>query len=147
MEKQDIPQDDKILDGKRVACYVLEKDGKYVVGKSSGWDAVNIANIQAWEYISERLDQVADDVNSGKKSVLAFFMEKDQMDVALLSKYIKLPKWRVRRHLKPDVFAKLKPELLERYASVFRIPVDELLKSQKVNTSLDLLKKEKNIKE
>ena len=112
MEKSEIPQDDKILDGKRVACYVLEENGKYVIGKSSGWDAVNIANIQAWEHISERLDQVAEDINRGKKSILAFFMEKEQMDVSLLSKYIKLPKWRVRRHLKPSVFAGLKGDCL-----------------------------------
>ena len=147
MEKSEIPQDDKILDGKRVACYVLEENGKYVIGKSSGWDAVNVANIQAWEHISERLDQVASDINHGNKSILAFYMEKEQMDVSLLSKYIKLSKWRVRRHLKPSVFAKLKPDLLERYASVFKISVNELLQSPKVNTSLDLLKKDKKIKE
>jgi len=144
---QDIPQDDKILNGRRIACYVLEEDGKYIVGKSTGWDPVNVANIQAWEYIYERIDQVSMDINLGKKSVLAFYMEKNQMDVALLSKYVKLPKWRVRRHLKPSVFKKLKPDLLERYASIFMTSVDELLQTSKVYTSLEMLKKEKKIKE
>ncbi|MBN2419461.1 MAG: hypothetical protein JXL81_08775 [Deltaproteobacteria bacterium] len=147
MKKQDIPQDDKILDGKRIACYVQEEDGKYVIGSSTGWDAVNVANIQAWEYIFERIDQVVRDISDGKKSVLAFYMEKDQMDVSLLAKYVKLSRWRVRRHLKPSVFKNLKPDLLERYASVFRIPVDELIQPLKTNTSLELLKKEKKIKE
>lgn len=147
MDKQNIPQDDKILDGKRVACYVVEEDGKYVIGKSAGWDAVNIANIQAWEHIYEKIDQVTKEITAGKKSVLAFYMEKDQMDVSLLAKYIKLPKWRIRRHLKPSVFHRLKPALLERYASVFRMSVDEFLQPPKVYTSLDLLKKDKKIKE
>ena len=147
MEKRDIPQDDKILDGKRIACYVLEEDGKYVIGKSAGWDAVNIANIQAWEHIYEKIDQVAKEITDGKKSVLAFYMEKDQMDVSLLAKYVKLPKWRVRRHLKPSVFRSLKPDLLVRYAAVFRITVDELLQPPKLYTSLELMKKDKKIKE
>lgn len=147
MKKQDIPQDDKILDGKRVACYVLEEDGKYVIGRSTGWDAVNVANIQAWEHIYERINKVTKDIADGKKSVLAFYMEKDQMDVTLMAKYVKLPKWRVRRHLKPSVFGNLKTDLLERYASVFRISVDELLQPPKILTSMELLKKEKKIKE
>ena len=147
MKKQEIPQDDRILDGKRIGCYALEEDGKYIIGGSTGWDAVNVANIQAWEHIYERIDRVSKDIADGKKSVLAFYMEKDQMDVSLLAKYIKLPKWRVRRHLKPSVFEKLKPDMLERYASLFRIPVDELLEPSKVYTTLEMLKKEKKIKE
>ena len=147
MEKRDIPQDDRILDGKRVGCYALEENGKYVIEPSTGWDPVNVANIQAWEYIYERIEQVSKEIADGKKSVLAFYMEKDQMDAALLAKYVRLPKWRVRRHLKPSVFKKLKPDLLERYASVFQIPVDELIQPSNIYISLELLKKEKRIKE
>ncbi len=147
MEKKDIPQDDSILDGRHIACYVLEEDGKYVIAKSAGWDPVNVANIQAWEYIYERIEKVSEEIAQGKKSVLAFYMEKDQMDIPLLAKYVKLPKWRVKRHLKPSIFKNLKPALLERYALVFRISVDELLNPPKIYTSLELLKKDKKIKE
>ena len=127
MEKKDIPQDSMIFDGQLAACYAVEGNGRYVIGKSAGWDAVNVANAQAWEFISQQIAKVVDEILAGKKSVLAFHMERFQMDVALLAKYVNLPKWRVRRHLNPAVFNHLKPEMLKRYAKVFQLTVDAFL--------------------
>jgi len=48
------------------------------------------------------------------------------MDVALLAKYAGKWQWQVRRHMKPEVFAKLSPDLLQRYAGIFNITAEEL---------------------
>ena len=50
-----------------------------------------------------------------------------QMPASLLSKYARLNRWRVKRHLKQDVFKRLKPEILRRYADVFGITLEQLL--------------------
>jgi hypothetical protein len=34
--------------------------------------------------------------------------------------------WRVKRHFKPKVFAKLNDKILQKYAETFEISVDEL---------------------
>ncbi|MDY6802159.1 MAG: helix-turn-helix domain-containing protein [Bacteroidota bacterium] len=54
-------------------------------------------------------------------------MEKNQMNVSLLADYVELSKWKVRKHLKPKGFKKLKPKQLEIYATVFNISVNELM--------------------
>ena len=36
-----------------------------------------------------------------------------------LASYVRLPRWRVKRHLKPSVFNRLKPEIMQRYVDLF----------------------------
>ena len=93
---------------------------------TAGWEPKNIANLQAWEVIRDQLQETLAAIRAGRASALAFHMARNQMDVPLLAAYVGLPRWRVRRHLKPAVFARLKPALLERYAAVLEISVEEL---------------------
>jgi hypothetical protein len=53
-------------------------------------------------------------------------MVNHQMTVGLLAKYVRINRWRVKRHLKPRVFKKLKPSVLQRYADVFEMDVTRL---------------------
>jgi hypothetical protein len=53
-------------------------------------------------------------------------MARCQMDAGLLAGYVQLARWRVKRHQRPAVYARLKPELLERYARVFGVAAAEL---------------------
>jgi len=53
-------------------------------------------------------------------------MEKNLMDVKLLSDYSGLPKRKIRKHLKPSNFAKLEDKILGLYAETFGITVDRL---------------------
>jgi hypothetical protein len=55
-------------------------------------------------------------------------MVKNQMNVSLLAKYVGFNRLRVRLHLKPSVFGRLNPSILEKYARIFEIEVGELLK-------------------
>jgi hypothetical protein len=48
------------------------------------------------------------------------------MTAGLAASYVRLPRWRVKRHLKPSVFNRLKPEILQRYADLFGMTLAEL---------------------
>jgi hypothetical protein len=53
-------------------------------------------------------------------------MELHKMDLAILSEYVGMWKWRVKRHFKPEVFAKLDDKTLQKYAAAFGITITEL---------------------
>jgi hypothetical protein len=89
--------------------------------KSPGFEPQNIALEQAWDEVNENIEAALDMVEAGKKSPLFFFMNREIMEVKILAEYMKLPKWKVKRHLKLDRFNKLDNSVLEKYAKVLRI--------------------------
>jgi hypothetical protein len=131
MKKDEVPQDNGLMDGKfRDLCYALDENGKYVQVLSVGWEPKNIAMIQAWEVIKEQISEVRKQVKSGELSPLAFHMEKNLMDLHLLSEYSGFSKSTVKKHLTPEGFKKLKPKELEKYTAAFNITLDQLLKAE-----------------
>lgn len=127
MKKKEVPQDQGINGPWRPICYAVdEKSGEYSPAQSSGWEPANIANGIAWEFIQEDLDRIIKKIREGELSPLAYYMAKNLMDVKTLAKYVNLSSWKVKRHLRPHVFKNLDNAGLERYASVFRITVEEL---------------------
>ncbi len=126
MKKEEVPQQGEWTAGCREINYAVDEKGRYSLELSSGWEAKNITLGQAWEQIEEQLHQVLVEVRAGRKSPLAYHMIKNQMDPALLAQYTGLAQWRVRRHLKASVFARLSSEILNRYAALFRIDVATL---------------------
>lgn len=126
MKKEEVPQHGGLTAGCREVSYAVDADGRYSLELSVGWEAKNVTLRQAWEAIAEQLSEVLIEVQAGRKSSLAYHMVKNQMDVALLSQYSGIPRWRVRRHLKPAVFARLSSKLLAVYADLFRISVASL---------------------
>ncbi|MBN4061872.1 MAG: hypothetical protein COA57_07965 [Flavobacteriales bacterium] len=128
MKKAEVPQDDEqMLEGKtHKVFYATDEHGNYAKVPSVGWEPENTALKQAWDIINEKVAEAKKCVLSGEASPLVYHMEKNQMDVKLLSQYSGIAGWRIKRHLKPKVFQKLKPSLLEHYAKVFNISVQEL---------------------
>lgn len=126
MKQEEVPQDSRLLEGQQQICYAVDEQGHYVLAPSAGWDPSNVTNIQAWDVIRDQLNEVLAGIRAGEQSALAFHMARNQMDVALLAEYVGLSRWRVRRHLKPKIFARLKPVLLQRYADLFEISVTSL---------------------
>ena len=126
MKKKDVPQHGGLLSGNREVNYAVDSDGRYTLESSVGWEAKNIALRQAWEAIADQLYAVVADIKAGRKSPLAYHMVKNQMDPALLCQYSGVSRWRVKRHLKPAVFAQLDSAVLVPYAKLFGISVDEL---------------------
>lgn len=129
MKVNEVPQNKgMITDDLREICYAVDENGSYILAKSAGWEPKNIANDQAWTLIEEEISQTVKKIKAGKLSPLAFHMAKNQMNVSLLSKYVGFNRLRVKLHLKPSVFRKLKPSILKRYGRIFDIEVEELLK-------------------
>ena len=129
MKKNEVPQDDDGLQqGKfRDVCYVVDENGNYTTELSTGWSPKNEALKQAWEQVNEQVEEARQDVISGKRSILAWHMEKNIMAIKLLSNYTGISRRKIKKHLKPDVFSGLDKPVLQKYAEAFNITVDELL--------------------
>ena len=106
--------------------FALDDDGKYQEVPSAGWSPRNEAVRFAWNSRKEEAGQVREKVLSGKYSPLAFHMAVNQMSVGLLAQYVRLNRWRVKRHLNPEVFRRLKPAILRRYADLFGLTPAQL---------------------
>ncbi|WP_276132499.1 hypothetical protein [Polluticoccus soli] len=129
MKINEVPQDPKNFkegENLRKLMYAVDKDGKYTGVNSAGWEAENFAMKQAWDEVEQELAETETKVKAGELSPLAYFMQKTLMDVPLLAKYVGKWEWQVKRHMKPSVFQTLKPETLQKYATIFNITVDEL---------------------
>jgi len=136
MKKNEVPQDDEGLqEGKfRDMCYAVDEEGNYTTVLSTGWSPKNAALKQAWEEVNDKAEEARQDVLNGKRSMLAWHMEKNIMAVKLLSQYTGIPRRKIRKHLKPAGFQQLEAETLQKYAEVFNLTVEEL-------TDLNALKK------
>ena len=115
-----------INDDRREICYAVDEDDRYVLAPSAGWKVKNIANDQAWEIIRQQVVDTLKKIEAGQLSPLAFHMVKNQMNVGLLARYVRFNRWRVKRHLKPEVFARLKTSVLKKYAEIFDISIAQL---------------------
>lgn len=129
MKVNEVPQDPKdFKEGDKIKklVYAVDNEGNYTGVNSAGWDAENTATRQAWDEVEEDLRETELLVKQGKLSPIAWYMKKNLMDTALLAKYMGKWSWQVRRHFKPSVFRDLSPGLLQQYAAIFNITVDEL---------------------
>ena len=127
MKKEDLPQDKSALENfTREVCYVKNKDGKYEAGLSTGWEAKTVALDQAWDEIDRRVEEAKQDVLAGKSSPIAYYLEKSLMDLMVLSGYTGFAQWRIKRHLKPNVFKRLSDKKLQKYAEAFEIALEDL---------------------
>ncbi len=128
MKAKEVPQDDaNMLQGKfKEPVYSVDENGKYTTVPSVGWAPKNAIMQQAWDNINEKIEETRQRVLSGELSPIAYYMEKEIMDAGLLSKYIGLWKWTVKKHLKQKHFIKLSDDLLKKYADIFSLSAEEL---------------------
>lgn len=127
MKKEEVPQDLSSL-GKitKEICYATDETGKYTTQLSDGWQVKTNALDVTWNEIEKKIQAAKQKVLRNEASPILFFMEKNVMNVGILSSYTGFFKWQVRRHLKPDVFKKLSPKKINKYAEVFNVAADEL---------------------
>lgn len=135
MKKEEVPQDKGNLSNKNMKelVYATDEKGNYTTSLSTGWEPKTIALSNAIEDINERIALAKQQVENGVMSPIYYFMEVNKMDVEILSSYVGFWKWRVKRHFKPSIFSKLNDKILQKYATVFAISVDEL-KNFKANS-------------
>ncbi|MCV6628938.1 MAG: hypothetical protein OIF50_03660 [Flavobacteriaceae bacterium] len=128
MKRKEVPQDRSGLSKKgfKELCYAVDEEGKYTTALSQGWEPKTIALDNALEEIERRKAEALEEIRMGKASPIVYFMEVHRMDLPILAAYIGMWQWRVKRHFKPNIFKKLRPKQLEKYAKVFQISVEEL---------------------
>lgn len=128
MKKENVPQDKGNLSNSNTKelVYAIDENGNYTTSLSSGWEPKTIALSNSIEEINERIESAKQLVLNNKMSPIYYYMELNKMDVAILSSYVGLWKWRVKRHFNPHVFSKLNDKILQKYADVFAIAVTEL---------------------
>lgn len=130
MKEEDVPQDKesfKDRDKLKKVMYATNKSGNYTTVSSHGWEVEHQATLQAWEEVENELKEISDQIIAGNISPIAYYTKKNLMDIGLVAQHMSLWKWQVKRHLKPAIFAKLKQEVLEKYATVFNCKVDDLV--------------------
>lgn len=79
-----------------------------------------------WRIVNKKLENLRKEILLGNLTPLHYLMEKNFLDPFSFSKFVGIPLWRVRRHLRPAVFSRLKKETLQIYTDAFDISVDEL---------------------
>src|SRR6266566_6094586 len=127
MRSDEVPQDhNAALNGYRKAVYAVDNDGRYVVVPSDGWVAEEIVTLQAVEQFRRLEKNARERALIGRTSPLEYHMYRCRMDIALLSQTTGLWRWRIRRHFRPQAFARLRPGLLARYAEALGVSVDAL---------------------
>jgi hypothetical protein len=130
MQDNEVPQDNSAtLGGFRKALYARGADGRIHTVASTGWEAEEAATLQAVDECNRQITQAHADVVAGRASPLRYHMLRARMDETLLAQTVGLGlfgRWRVRRHLRPETFAKLAPRLLARYAEALGLTMDQL---------------------
>ncbi|WP_276379216.1 hypothetical protein [Flavobacterium sp. H4147] len=131
MEKDKVPQDQSNLTKNNVKelLYATDENGDYTTTLSSGWEPKTIALSNSIDEINERIADARQQVVNGEASPILYFMEVNKMDLTILSSYVGFWKWRVKRHFKPSVFAKLNDKILKKYADTFEVSIEELKNS------------------
>jgi hypothetical protein len=128
MKKEEVPQDKGNLSNKNMKelVYATDEKGNYTTALSTGWEPKTIALSNSIDEISERIAIAKAQVENNEVSSIAYFMEVSRMDIAVLSSYVGMWQWRVKRHFKPKVFAGLNNAILKKYAETFNITIEEL---------------------
>lgn len=128
MKKEEVPQDKGSLSNKNMKelVYATDEKGNYTTALSTGWEPKTIALTNSIDEISERVAIAKAQVENNEASSIVYFMEYSRMDIGILSSYVGMWKWRVKRHFKPKVFAKLNDKILQKYADTFEISIEEL---------------------
>ncbi len=129
MEKDKVPQEDSnILEGKvKMLKYAVDENGNYTKVSSVGWEPETIVLSLAWDEIHEKIEAVRIRVLANEISPIAYYIEKEMLDIKLLSQYVGYFSFQVKRHLKPSIFKKLSQKQLEKYAKAFQITTEQLL--------------------
>jgi hypothetical protein len=129
MDLDNVPQEgNATLGGHRKAVYAKDANGRIVIAPSKGWEAEEIVTSNAVDTLHALAEEARQRVQAGTASPLEYWMCARRMDVPLLSQTSGFWQWRVKRHLRPEVFATLPHKHLQRYAEALGLTVPELRK-------------------
>lgn len=129
MEIDEVPQEgNRTMGGHRRAMYARDAEGHIVIVQSKGGEVDETVTLQALDLIREMTEAARARVLAGESSPLEYWMYAQRLDLPQLAQVTGFWQWRIRRHFKPRHFAKLSAEILQRYADVMGITVEQLRK-------------------
>ena len=127
MRDDEVPQDVNVtLGGHSKAVYAKGADGRIHIVASTGWEVEEIVTRQAVLECNRLTEEARQEVQAGTASPLKFHMCKARMDVPLLSQTSGFWQWRVRRHLRPEVYAGLSTKIKTCYGDALGLTVAQL---------------------
>jgi hypothetical protein len=129
MDVNEVPQEGNCtMGGYRRAMYARDNDGRIVIVPSLGGEVDETVTLQALDRIKEQTEEARARVLAGQSSPLEYWMYAQRLDLPQLSQVTGLWQWRIRRHFRPQIFARLSPKMLQNYAWVMGITVEQLKK-------------------
>lgn len=127
MDVDDVPQEgNRTMGGHLRAMYARDADGRMVMVQSRGGEVDETVTLQALDLIREMTEAARARVQAGESSPLEYWMYAQRLDLPQLAQVSGYWQWRIRRHLKPQHFARLSPAILQRYADVMGITIEQL---------------------
>ena len=126
MEIKDIPQDDSESYHGHLKVIYGTRDGRYEAATSSGWQDEAYATEMAVAELDEQTRTAREAVARGEYSPLYYHMFRFRHDETGLAMAAGVWKWQLRRHLRPEIFARLPDKTLQKYADALQISIDEL---------------------
>lgn len=127
MEKAAVPQDaSPTYGGLRKLLYAVDERGQYTGVPSSGWEVESFSTELAVAELERQREEALRRARAGITSALEYHMFARRMDFDTLATVSGVWRWRLRRHLRPAVFARLPERLLRRYADAMGVTVAEL---------------------
>ena len=127
MDRSEVPQDNShTYGGHRKLLYATDDRGDYVGVPSTGWEAETIATDSALDLLQQQQQIAWERAQRGETSPLEYYMVYRRMDLALLSQTSGLFRWRIRRHFRPAVYARLPDRLLARYSEALGLDLATL---------------------
>lgn len=127
MRINEVPQETNvILAGERKAVFACDENGMMVTVPCRGWEVEEIVTQHAVDALKQQASAALVQAKAGICSPLAYWMYEKRMDEVVLAQSTGLWRWRVRRHLQPQHFAKLPDRLLHVYAQALGLPIETL---------------------
>lgn len=127
VKKDEVPQDKATaLGGQRKLLYAVDDKGEYSGVPSAGWEPEDYATTTAVNEIDRLRDDALVRAHKGDTAPLEYHMYARRMEPATLSQTTGWPEWRVRRHFRPSIFAKLPAKMIARYVEALGLTAEEL---------------------
>jgi hypothetical protein len=126
MRADEVPQDPSFYRGHKRVCYAVDPAKRYIAAESAGWEVERVVTEQALLALEAEVEAIRQQVVRGERAPLAYHLATRQMTPRLCAQHLGIATWRVKRHLKPAVFARLSPAMLARYADCLALAPEAL---------------------
>ncbi len=127
MKESEVPQDNiPYYEGHSKLVYAQKDTGEITGVESSGWETEEFVTRQVVDELERLAAEALTLAQNGAQSPLAYHMYNSRHDLLSLSQTSGYWQWRIKRHFKPQVFAKLSDKKLQPYAEAIGISIEQL---------------------